>query len=172
LLALAVALGRPASARAEVVLSGGAQLSGDNEGYRWDRYQLKLEHLDDSGGLRLALRWHTYSLRDEFAGVLPFEGQEPAYELGGHLLLGHWWLAAAAGIQGTYDLDGATAKLVVARAIPVGEHTFTPRVELARMPLSETALPLSLGLLTHRLDGVLAWRTKDWTAEGGVRLDF
>jgi hypothetical protein len=162
----------PSVARCEsLALSAGASLAGDDLHYRWDRYELGLRRETDTTGQRLLLRFHTYSLDEELAGVLPFEGNEPAVELGGHVLLGDvWWLGAAAGLQGSADLEGAVGELIAARAFATsGAGTFTPRLELAREPLAGTALPLSLGLTSYRGVAALAWRATGWTAEGGVR---
>jgi hypothetical protein len=61
---------------------------------------------------------------------------------------------------------------VIARALPSGAGTFTPRVELARGPLADIPLPLSLALTSHRIEALLAWRTEGWIAEGGGRVDL
>jgi hypothetical protein len=163
----------PSAARCESWLSAGANLAGDDQRYRWDDYQLGFRRESDADGQRVALRFHTYSLEQPYAGIAPFDGSEPAVELGGHVLLDEvLWLGLSLGLQGSADLDGVVGELVAGRAFATGWGTFTPRVELAREPLTRTALPLSLGLHDHRAEGVLAWRTTGWTAEGGVRGDF
>jgi hypothetical protein len=172
LTAFAVVLALPAAGSAQLSLTGGALLSGDDQGFRSHQYRLELRRETPGDGQRLSLRFHTYALEEEIAGVLPFAGQEPAAELSGHVLLGLFWLGAAAGLQGTADLDGATGKLVVARAIPAGSSTFTPRVELAREPLAFSALPLSLALMSYRAEALLAFRAPVVLAEGGLRMDF
>ena len=161
-------------ARADSTLSAGVLLAGDDQVYRWDLYELGWRHSAATSGQRLLLRFHTYSLDEELAGVLPFEGSEPALELGGHVLIDElWWLGASAGLQGSADLEGAVGELIFARALPTGTATvFTPRIELAREPLARTALPLSLGLTSYRLVSALALRTTGWTAEAAARADF
>src|SRR4029453_4672650 len=111
---------------AEAALSAGVLASGDDQGYRWNHYQLEWGRQSEWSGLRAMARWHQYSLGRELTGVLPFAGAEPAAQLGGHLLLGLWWLSGAVGFQGTADLEGATGEVLIARAIPVGSGAITP----------------------------------------------
>ncbi len=160
------------SARAEVSIGAGARFTGDEWGYGQEQYDLELAHDTETSGQRLALSWFRYALREELEGIFAFEGNEPAAELGAHVLEGRWWLGASAGLQGTLDFEGVIAEAIVAHAIPIGETTLTPRIELAREPLSLHALPLSLGLHSHRVQGALGWRASGVIAEGGVRLDF
>jgi hypothetical protein len=167
-----VALFGPARvARAEAAVDAGALASADNQGYAWQRYQAQWVHDDPAWGQRVSARWHHYSLRDGFAGVVPFDGAEPAVEVAAHLLAGFWWLGAAAGFQGRPDLAGATGALVVARAFPGDTGTLTPRLEAARESLAAIPLPLSLGLTSDRAQAALGWKAAGWTAELGARLD-
>lgn len=166
------ALGASAVARAETSLRAGALLARDDQGFRWDQYDLELRREVETAGQWLALRFHTYGLDEEIAGILPFDGTEPAVRVGGHLLHDLWWFAVSAGIQGTADLEGAVGEFVIARAIPAGDITFTPTLELAREPLAYTALPLSLGLLSHRAEALLAWRSPQWTGELAGRVEL
>jgi hypothetical protein len=154
-------------------LSASVLASRDDQGYQHERYQAQWGRETPGDGQRVSLRWHRYALGTEFAGVLPFSGGEPAVDVGGHLLRGSWWLAAAAGFQGRVDRHGATGELVVARALPtLAAGTFTPRLEATRAPVVVAALPLSLGLIGNRAQAVLAWRTDRLLAEGGARVDF
>lgn len=171
-LALALMACAPAVARAESSLGAGVMLAGDDQGFRWDRYEVELRRDRPDSGQWLAVRFYTFELGQAIAGVLPFDGAEPAAELGGHVLHGAWWLLGSIGFQGSVDADGATGKLVVARALLAGSSTLTPRLEIAREPLSLTALPLSLGLSKFRFDALLAWRAPSWTAEGGARVEL
>jgi hypothetical protein len=159
-------------ARSESSLGTSVVMSGDDRGFRWDRYELALRRETPEQAQWLSARFHSYSLAEELAGVLPFDGSEPAGEIGAHLLQGWWWLLGAVGFQGNIEASGATGKLIVARAIPAGTSTLTPRLEAAREPLALTALPLSLGLSKYRFDAVLAAGGDAWKAEGGARLEL
>jgi hypothetical protein len=171
-LAFGLAMTISRAAQAEVSVAGSGLLSGDEWGFRLEEYGLDVGHTAEASGQRLALRWYRYALTEELEGILPFSGHEPAAEVGAHVLQDLWWLSAAAGVQGTLDIEGVTGELTVARAIPDGRATFTPRMELAREPLAMTALPLSLGLLSHRAQAALEWRVPGVVAEGGARADF
>jgi len=162
----------PSSGRAEVSIAGSALLAGDEWGYRQEQYGVELERTTETSGQSLALRFHRYALHAPLEGIYAFSGNEPAARLGAHVLDGLWWISAAAGLQGTLDFEGATGELIVARAVPAGDHTFTPRLELAREPLSLSPLPMSLGLHSHRAQAALMWRTKSVVAEAGARVDF
>lgn len=170
LAALSVAVAATAGAQSSV--SAGALSSGDDQGFRWDQYQVELQRAAGNAGQWLVLRFHRYSLAGELAGVLPFHGSEAAGELGGHVLLGSLWLSASAGFQGSVDWSGIMGKLAVANAFTSGASSFTPRFELAREPLGLSALPLSFGLAKQRADAVLAWRAPGVTAEGGARIEL
>jgi hypothetical protein len=170
--ALATLLSVPLSSRADSSLTAGALVSRDDLGLRLDTYQLKLTREAPSDGQWLALAFYAYSLDDQQAGLFPFSGSEPAARAGTHLLLGLWWMSAEVGFQGSVDREGATGKLVVARALPTDTNTFTPRIEAAREPLALTPLPLSLALSKYRFDAILAWRASGITAEGGARLEL
>lgn len=159
-------------ARAESSLGTSVLMSGDDQGFRWDRYELALRREEREHGQWVAARFHSYSLAEELAGVLPFDGAEPAGEIGAHLLQGWWWLSAAVGFQGRAEASRATGKLVVARALQAGSSTITPRLEAAREPLALTALPLSLGLSKYRFDAALAAGGAAWKAEGGARMEL
>lgn len=172
LLVLWLLLGARA-ARAQSTVSASVQAARDDQGYRLERYQARWGREAPADGQRLAVRWDQYALPDEFAGVRPFRGGEPAVELGGHLLRGLWWVGAAAGFQGRPALRALAGELILARAFPTtGAGTFTPRLEVARAPLAAAALPLSLGLLSNRGQALLGWRTEGWLAEGGLRVDL
>jgi hypothetical protein len=168
---LALCLPGGSASAAESALSAGVLASGDDQGYRWNHYQLEWGLEGDTAGLQATARWHQYSLDRRLAGVLPFAGAEPAVQLGGHLLQGLWWLSAAAGFQGTADLAGATGQLLIARAIPVGAGAVTPKLELARGAVAMTALPLSLGMASDRAQLLIAARGPGFTGEGGLRLE-
>ncbi|HTM45311.1 MAG TPA: hypothetical protein VL137_10175 [Polyangiaceae bacterium] len=172
LLPLIVFCSHSAAAQGQLSIATGALISRDNEGYQSDRYQLGLNREAPSDGEHLTVRWHTYSLSRQLVGISPFAGYEPSAELGGHLLYELWWLEAGAGFQGKLALHSTTGEVVLARAIPSGKNTFTPRVEVAREPLAMTPLPLSLGLLSDRAEALLAFRSPQWMGEGGVRVDF
>jgi hypothetical protein len=162
----------PSRVCAEISIAGSALLAGDEWGYRQEQYGVDVAHEAETAGQSLALRFHRYALSEELEGIFPFSGSEPAARANAHVLLGLWWLSASAGLQGTLDFEGVTGELIVARAIAAGAHTFTPRVELAREPLSLTPLPMSLGLHSHRAQAALMWRTDEVVAEAGGRFDF
>jgi hypothetical protein len=148
-------------------------LAGDEWGYRQEQYGVDVAHEAETAGQSLALRFHRYALSEELEGIFPFSGNELAARANAHVLLGLWWLSASAGLQGTFDFEGVTGELIIARAIAVGErNTLTPRIELGREPLSLTPLPMSLGLHSHRAQAALMWRTEDVVAEAGARFDF
>jgi hypothetical protein len=152
-------------------LSAGAQAAGDDQGYRWNRYQLGWDLQAPSFGLQAAARWHEYSLDQPLAGVFAFAGGEPAVQVGGHVLAGLWWFSAAAGFQGTADVQGATGEMMIARAIPIGSGALTPKLEVARGSVAQSALPLSLGMVSDRAQALAAVRGPGWMGEGGLRLE-
>jgi hypothetical protein len=172
LVAALVAGAAAARAQAQSSLSASVLAARDDQGYLWDRYQARWDRQAESDGQRLSVGWHRYALDQEFAGVRPFAGGEPAIELGGHLLRGLWWTSAAVGLQGEPAWRAITGELVLARAFLTSAGTFTPRLEAARTPLALAALPLSLGLLGNRGQALLNWRTPGWVAEGGLRVDL
>jgi hypothetical protein len=168
--ALSLLLAAP-GLRSESSLAAGGLAARDDQGFASDWIHAEWLRDEPSSGHRLTVGWYRYSLDQNFSGVLPFEGSHAAVELGGHLMRGLWWYGAAVGFHGTPGLDGATGRLVLARAFPTSLGTVTPRLEAAREPLATSALPLSLALFSERVQAALGWRGSGWSGEGGVRLD-
>jgi hypothetical protein len=169
---LAIVALNAAVVRADAGLSASVLAARDDQGFQLERYEARWWHEAPASGQRLSAHVHQYALTDEFAGVLPFHGVQPAAEAAAHLLRGLWWMSAAAGFEAEPDLHGATGEAVLARALPSGAGTLTPRLELARAPLALTPLPLSLGLLSERAQAILDWRAEAWTAQAGLRVDW
>jgi hypothetical protein len=160
------------AARAESSVAASVLASRDDQGFSLQRYRLGWWRETPTSGQHLTVHLHQYALEQEFAGVLPFQGLQPAMELGGHLERALWWAGAALGFEGQPDLRGATGELVVARAILFQAGTLTPRLEVGRQPLALSPLPLSLGVASTRLLSVLGWRGAGWMAEAGARADL
>ena len=158
-------------ARSESMVSAGATASGDNQRFRWQEAQANWTHEGEQSGERLVVRGHHYALEEPFAGIHPFDGKEAAVEAGAHVLAGLWWVEGSAGFQGEADRHDAVGGLVIARAIPAGESTFTPRLTVTRGPVSLAPVPLSLAMFSERAEAILAWRSDHWVAEGGYRVD-
>jgi hypothetical protein len=139
-------------ARAEYSAKVAANLELDDYRYRTEEFRLELRRTGKASGQWLSARFYDYALSEELAGIRAFSGREAAASAGAHALFGLFWLGASAGFQGTLDLDGATASIVLARAFPSETTKFTPKLELAREPLSLTPLPLSLGSMSRRAE--------------------
>ncbi|HEX2659866.1 MAG TPA: hypothetical protein VHU40_16395 [Polyangia bacterium] len=160
------------AAQSDTLLSAGAIASGDNQNFRWQQAQADWRHEGEGSGQRLTVRGQQYALQEPFAGIRAFDGREGGFEAAAHVMAGLWWFEGSGGFQGESDRHDTLGGLTMARAIPAGAGTFTPRVSVSRGPVGFSPVPLSLGMFSDRVEAAVSWRAGGWLAEVSYRLDL
>jgi hypothetical protein len=160
------------SPRADVSVSLSSQADRDDYRLATNRIGIDVETATSNIGLRARGRWYGYSLDRSLAGIRPFSGSEPSAELEGHWLTGAWWLLGRLGFQGSTDAKGGIGGAQLAHAWVLAAGTLTPRLEIGRRPIAESALPLSLGLNAYSVELASAWRSDDLLGELSLRADY